>query len=254
MRESVNSDIFYYVFYFACIAINLCDIIAFDKMILEGLLMKKLCLLALKDFLLAICAGLSISIGCVAFLASGNKIVGALFFVIGLFMVCNFNFNLFTGKVCYAFDNKPIYLGKLAIIWLGNFAGACVAALAVGATRLDGLLASAQTIVQTKMDDSLLSLFVLGIFCNILIYLAVHGYKNFDNAIAKTLALVFGVSVFVLCGFEHCVADMFYFVFAGAWSWSMVLRLLIITLGNIVGGLLFPAIFKLTGYLDKKQL
>lgn len=216
--------------------------------------MKKLFLMGLKDFLLAICAGLSISIGCVAFLASGNKIVGALFFVIGLFMVCNFNFNLFTGKVCYALDNKPIYLGKLAIIWVGNFAGATLSALLVGATRLENLMANAQTIVQTKMDDSILSLFLLGILCNILIYLAVHGYKNFENPFAKTLALVFGVSVFVLCGFEHCVADMFYFAFAGAWSLSMLGRLLMITLGNIVGGLLLPAVFKLTGYLDKKQL
>ena len=216
--------------------------------------MKKLFLLGIKDFLLAVLAGLSISIGCVAFLASGNKIVGALFFVIGLFMVCNFNFNLFTGKVCYTLDNKPIYLGKLAIIWVGNFAGAALAALAVGATRLENLMATAQTIVETKMNDSLLSLFLLGIMCNILIYLAVHGYKTFDNPLAKTLALVFGVSVFVLCGFEHCVADMFYFAFAGAWNWSMVGRLCMITLGNIVGGLLLPCCFKLTGYLDKKQL
>ena len=216
--------------------------------------MKKLFLEGTKDFLLAILAGLSISIGCVAFLASGNKIVGSLFFVVGLFMVCNFNFNLFTGKVCYALENKPIYIGKLAIIWIGNFAGAALAALLVRATRLENLIASAETIAQTKMNDNLLSLFVLGIFCNILIFVAVHGYKTFEHPFAKTLALVFGVSVFVLCGFEHCVADMFYFAFAGTWSWAMLGRLCMITLGNIVGGLFVPTILKLTSYLDKKQL
>ena len=215
--------------------------------------MKKTLLGGLKDFTLAILAGLSISIGCIAFLASNNKIIGSLFFVIGLFMVCNFNFNLFTGKVCYSLDNKPSYIAKLAVIWVGNFAGAGLTALIVRATRLESMLAAAQTIVNTKLNDSLLSLFFLGIMCNILIYLAVHGYKNFENPIAKTLALVFGVSVFVLAGFEHCVADMFYFCFAGELSWVMLGRLAIITLGNIVGGLLLPAATKLVTWLNKKS-
>lgn len=214
--------------------------------------MKKLLFLGIKDFLLAILAGLSISIGCIAFLASGNKIVGALFFVIGLFMVCNFNLNLFTGKVCYSLDNKPSYIAKLGIIWVGNFVGAGLTAVVAKATRLSAMLETAQTIANTKLDDSLLSLFFLGVLCNILIYLAVHGYKNFEHPLAKTLALVFGVSVFVLAGFEHCVADMFYFCFADAWSWSMIGRLLLITLGNIVGGLLLPATFKLIDWLGKK--
>ena len=47
--------------------------------------------------------------------------------------------------------------------------------------------------------------------------------------------------VFILCGYEHCVADMFYFSMAGAWSGAALLRLLVITAGNAVGGVLFPA-------------
>lgn len=216
--------------------------------------MKKLFLIGIKDFLLAMLAGMSISIGCVAFLSSNNKIVGSLFFVIGLFMVCNFGLNLFTGKVCYALENKPSYVGKLALVWIGNFAGAVLLALVVRATRLFNMVDAANALVQTKMSDSLLSLFFLGMLCNILIFLAVHGYKTFENPLAKTLALVFGVSVFVLCGFEHCVADMFYFAFAGAWSFEMLGRLLIITLGNIAGGLLLPAIFKLNKIIDSRNL
>ena len=214
--------------------------------------MKKLFLNCLNDFLLAMLAGISISIGCIAFLASNDKIVGSLFFVIGLFIILNFNFNLFTGKVCYALDNKPSYIAKLAIIWIGNFAGASLSALLVSATRLSSLLAAAQTIVDAKLNDTILSVFLLGILCNMLIFLAVHGYKYFDNIIAKTLALFFGVSVFVLCGFEHCVADMFYFVFAGAWSWKMLGYLLMITLGNCVGGLLLPCAIKLSNTLSNK--
>lgn len=215
--------------------------------------MKKILAFSLKEFLLAILAGISISIGCVAFLSSGNKIIGSLFFVIGLFMILNFNFNLFTGKVCYALDNKPKYICNLIIIWLGNFVGTLLTALIIKVTRLSSLIESCQTLTQTKLNDSLLSVFFLGILCNLLIYLAVYGYKYFDNIIAKTLALFFGVSVFVLCGFEHCVADMFYFFLAGSWSWTMIGYLLMITLGNIIGGLLLPAITKLTKFLDNKS-
>lgn len=214
--------------------------------------MKKFFALGFKEFLLGILAGLSISIGCTAFLASGNKIVGALFFVIGLFMILNFNFNLFTGKVCYTLDNKPSYLLNLLIIWIGNFVGTLLTALLVKGTRLTSLITASETLASTKLNDNILSVFLLAIMCNILIYLAVYGYKNFDNIIAKTLALIFGVSVFVLCGFEHCVADMFYFFLAGTWNWKMIGYLMIITLGNCVGGLLIPTIIKLTKFLENK--
>ena len=49
------------------------------------------------------------------------------------------------------------------------------------------------------------------------------------------------VAVFVQAGFEHCVANMFYFTVAGAWSGKTVLYLIVMTLGNALGGVLFPA-------------
>ena len=215
--------------------------------------MKSKVKFVLVDLILAMLAGLSISIGCVAFLSSNNKVIGSLFFVVGLFLVCNFQFNLFTGKVCYALENKPIYIARLLLIWVGNFIGALLVALLIRATRLSSLIPSAQALVNTKLNDNVGSLFILAIFCNILIFVAVYGYSKFENVIAKTLALVFGVSVFVLCGFEHCVADMFYFFFAGAWSWKMLGYLLMITLGNCVGGLLIPASIKLINFLKKEK-
>lgn len=206
----------------------------------------------LSDYLLGICAGISIGIGGIAFLSSGNKIIGALFFTIGLFMVLTFKFNLFTGKVCYALDNKPMYILRLLFIWLGNFTGATLLAICTRLTRLISLEDSCKNIVDTKLGDNLLSIFILAILCNVLIYLAVHGFNNFDNPIFKSLALFFGVSVFVLCGFEHCVANMFYFAFANAWSGKMLLYLLVMTVGNTVGGLLLPTIFKINNKLNKQ--
>lgn len=206
-----------------------------------------------KEFLLSVLAGMSISFGCVAFLASNNKIVGSLFFVVGLFIILNFGFSLYTGKICYALDNKPNYILKLLLIWVGNVVGAILMALMVGATRLMSLHDAVLNVVNVKLEDNVLSLFVLGIFCNMLIFLAVYGYKNFENILAKMVALFFGVSVFVLCGFEHCIADAFYFAFAGSYSLKTFLYLLMITLGNTVGGLFFPLMIKAVKALDDKK-
>ena len=206
-----------------------------------------------KEFLLSVLAGMSISFGCVAFLASGNKIVGALFFVVGLFMILNFNFSLFTGKVCYALDNKPNFILKLVLIWFGNIVGAIFMALMVGATRLTPIHDAVMGVVEAKLSDNVLSLFFLGVFCNMLIFLAVYGYKNFENILAKMVALFFGVSVFVLCGFEHCIADAFYFAFAGSYTLKTFAYLLMITLGNVVGGLFFPLMMKAVKVIEEKK-
>ena len=101
---------------------------------------------------------------------------------------------------------------------------------------------------QTKMDDQLLSLFLLGILCNIFIYIGVEGYRTITYEVGKYLALFFGVMVFILCGYEHCVADMFYFSVAGMWNGRSILCLLVITLGNAVGGIIFPLV---RGYRNK---
>ncbi|MBR1891472.1 MAG: formate/nitrite transporter family protein [Clostridia bacterium] len=208
--------------------------------------MKKRVLGLGKDFLLACMAGVSISVGCVAYLSSGSKIIGSLVFAVGLFMIIFLNFNLYTGKICFALGKKPSYILDLAVIWLGDFLGAAGSAQILSLTRLSSLYNVAQGIVAAKLTDGFLSLFVLGVCCNIMIFLAVYGVANFKGEIAKMLALLFGVSIFVLCGFEHCVADMFYFTFARAWSFDAILRILVITLGNTVGGLLVPVVMKIT--------
>ena len=194
-----------------------------------------------KTFVYAILAGMSISIGGAVFLASDSKVVGAIFFTVGLFAVCTFGFNLFTGKVCYVFERDVSYAVDLPIIWLGNLCGAWGTAALLRLTRAGAAMAEkAAGMAQTKLDDSLLSVFILAIFCNILIFIAVDGYNKNPHELGKYLSLLFGVVVFILCGFEHCVANMFYFSMAGAWSGQTLLTLLVMTAGNAVGGVLIP--------------
>lgn len=194
----------------------------------------------LSVFVDAIIAGICIAIGGIAFLSIENSVVGALFFTLGLFTIVTRQYNLFTGKVCYVFDNKPSYLLDVVIIWIGNLAGTYLTGALVKATRIVKICERAETMCQTKLNDNLLSLFVLAIFCNMLIFIAVDGFKNNEHHVGKYLSLFFGVAGFIVCGFEHCVADMFYFTVGSAWSGKTFGCLMIITLGNIVGGLLLP--------------
>ena len=193
-----------------------------------------------KIFVSAILAGACIGCGGLVYLSLDNKVLGSLFFTVGLFTICIFGLHLFTGKVCYVFQNDKAYLLSIPLIWLGNLIGTGVVAAMARSSRLDFLVEKAIAVSQAKLGDSFLSLFLLAILCNIFIYIGVEGFKNAPHEVGKYLALFFGVMVFILSGTEHCVADMFYLWTAGAWSVKAVGVILIITAGNCVGGMCLP--------------
>lgn len=196
----------------------------------------------LADFLYAIMAGAFIAMGGVVFLSLDNKIVGAFMFSLGLFAVCTLKYNLFTGKVGYLFCNDvKTYLPWCLMVWVGNLVGSIIVAELVRLTRVaPGIIEKSTKLVQVKADDSLISLFVLGIFCNIMVVHAVDQYLNNPHEIGKYLGIVMSIMVFILCGFEHCIADMFYIQMARMWNSQTIIALIVITLGNVLGGILIP--------------
>lgn len=197
------------------------------------------------DILLrAIVTGFAIGIGGIVFLSCDNRYIGAFLFGTGLFVILSFGFNLFTGKVGYAVENKPSYLIDLAVIWLGNLIGTAVTAGLVLCTRISGIGEKAQTICDTKLGDTLASNFILAFFCGMLMFIAADGYKTINNSAGKMLAIFLPVVVFILCGFEHCVANMFYFTIAQVWSLKTLGYLIVMTLGNSVGGIFIPLMRK----------
>lgn len=194
----------------------------------------------LITFINAVLGGACIAFGGIAFLSIENKVTGAVFFTLGLFTIVTNGLNLFTGKVCYVFENKPGYIIDVVLIWLGNFVGTFLTARLASLTRIAAIAERAAALCRTKLDDNLLSIFILALFCNIFIYIAVDGFKNNEHQLGKYLALVFGVAGFILCGFEHCVANMFYFSMADMWSGQSFIYLLVMTAGNVAGGVIFP--------------
>lgn len=199
----------------------------------------------LKTFVYGILAGVSISIGGTVFLSVDSKPLGALLFAVGLFTVCTFGFNLFTGKVCYVFERDLDYAIDLPFIWAGNLAGCWLTAALESLTRSGSALAEkAAVLCETKLGDNLLSIFILAVFCNILIFIAVDGFNKNPHELGKYLALIFGVVVFILCGLEHCVANMYYFSIAGMWGGKTLMYVLVMTAGNAVGGVILPLLRK----------
>lgn len=208
-------------------------------------------------FLYAILAGICIGLGGTVFLRvkdafPGANIVGAFLFGTGLFTICTRGYNLFTGKACYLFDNPPSYLLTLLIIWVGNLTGCALLAAVERLTGIcnaeTGIQLAAKALVDGKMEASCLSLFLLAVLCNIFIYIAVNGYAKNPHELGKYLSIFLGVSLFILCGTEHSIADMYYWCVSGtilSAPAQSLLRLIIISLGNVVGGILFPLSEKL---------
>ena len=195
----------------------------------------------MKDCIKSVLAGIMIGIGGTIYLSIDNKVVGASLFGIGLFMIVIYGFNLYTGKIGYLVDNFNFkYIKMLVITLIGNFIGTFFVGYILKFTRIYSLIHDkAKLLVNVKLDDSLISILILAFFCGILMYLAVNTYKE-NKDISKYLGVFLGVIVFILCGFEHCIANMYYFSVANIWNLNTLLYLLIMILGNSLGGMLIP--------------
>lgn len=192
------------------------------------------------DLLKGILAGVMIAIGGTVYLMAKSKELGAILFAIGLFIIVVNGLNLFTGKIGYIINYSNSYLKEVMLTLLGNFIGTLLTGVILLNTRISAILnLKAEKLVEAKLNDNIISIFILAVFCGILMYLAVNGYKTIKDPLGKYLAVFLGVTVFILSGFEHCVANMYYFTVAKAWSLHSLAFMLIMILGNAVGAVLF---------------
>ena len=183
--------------------------------------------------------------GCLVFLMSETKTIGALFFSTGLFLVLTRGYNLFTGKIGYLFDNKKSNIVDIIVMWLGNFFGTQILSLFVKHSYLyDKILSSATNIINIKTSQGYLSAFLLAILCGIIIYLSVENFKQNQHEFGKYLGILLLIPLFIICGFEHCVADMFYFFLVDGFIGKKILYLIVITAGNSVGSIVLNEVKK----------
>lgn len=217
---------------------------------------------AIATLLKGILAGLCIGLGSTLYLVVGaeNKIAAAFIFTIGMILVMNFGYFLFTGKIVYLFNHLKRtsnlhYLLQLLMGLIGNLIGAGILGVIVSvvlkeASYINAL--NAVNIVTDKLSNPLWVTFLLAMGCNMLIYFAVEGFAKIENPIVKHIVLILCIAGFVILGFEHLIANMFYIGVAGIFNLDVILFVLVVLLGNIIGGLLIPSVIKIIKVLERR--
>ena len=166
---------------------------------------------------------------------------GACLFAVALLGICSKGYALFTGKVGYLVeDHSPRAISSLGYALLGNAISTVSLGLLIRAA-MPHLGTAAYEICSRKLEQLPLGTLVRAIFCGVLMYLAVSIYRE-KNTIA---GIVYCVPVFILAGFEHSIANMFYFGTAGLLNGQVFVYLLVVIFGNAVGGMLLPLLDQL---------
>lgn len=233
-----------------------------------------------KTFVLAILAGAFISFGAIfattvtaeiTISPSFTKLIGGVAFSLGLILVIVGGAELFTGNniIVMAWANKRIktiqVVRNWTIVFFGNFIGSIsIAALMFYSlqysSRTGSIGAKALSIAETKCSLGFVQAIVLGIFCNVLVCLAVWLCYSAKTTSGKILAIIFPITAFVAAGFEHSIANMYFIPkalliknFAKNEFWAsissspemyenltwenfIVNNLIPVTIGNIIGG------------------
>lgn len=208
--------------------------------------------------------------------ASFGKFLGACIFPGGLTMVLLAGSELFTGNALLVIPllEKEIKLGGVfknwVFVYIGNFIGSLLVASAIVFSHQvgmfdNGLAVSIISTATTKCSLSFSDAFIRGIMCNFLVCIAVWISFAAKDVANKIIGLFFPILIFVICGFEHCVANMYY-ISAGLLAKSnpvymeaakaagvnlsslslkgfLVDNMIPVTLGNIVGGLFVGCIY-----------
>ena len=219
----------------------------------------------LKVLLFGIFAGLAIGLGSLAYTvvsaylkdATGIILASALFSV-GLILVCVLGLQLYTGKIGTVFDGQTKReVGYNAICLPIMLVGNTIGAFALGIVchfifmNVPEVADRIAIIAQGKIDSN--TVFLQGILCGALVYIAVYFYKNLQNYGMKIIGIITAVTLFVYCGFQHCIANMFYFGMDFSWKIEYLWNILIVILTNSIGALLVRCIVHLTAILKTNK-
>lgn len=168
-------------------------------------------------------ASVLISLGDFALLKLGNPI-GPIIFAFGLLGVCYMGQNLFTGKCGFLIEDK-IKVSDLLIILIVNLIAGYLMGMAFSLIDKDVVSAS---IIKVASWDMTLAFFIKSVLCGIIMYIAVFMYKK-----GTPLGIIFGIPLFIFCGFQHCIANVITLGVANTFDYSLLLCIL----GNFVGSM-----------------
>ena len=257
---------------------------------------KKASYSKIKTLILAIAAGAFIAFGAQGSLTAMTgsdamslgiaKLLGGIVFSTGLMMIVFTGSELFTGNILIGISvlekkvTVPQLLRNWFLVYIGNFIGAFVVALLIhftnayhGPYEATGVLGIKVAYMKTHL--TFIQALVSGILCNWLVCLAVWMATAAKDVAGKILAILFPITTFAMCGYEHCVANMYmianglltkFIPNAAALSGFsaeqlatlnaktfLIDNLIPVTIGNILGALIFVVGIFWVAYIKKSN-
>ncbi len=172
----------------------------------------------------SIAAGMLVGIGVIANVLVLNKYIGALLFSFALLSILRCELKLYTGKIGYYKQYKK---SSLYIMLFFNIMGSLIPTISISLCRKD-IYESFLHLSNIKFSNQIWMLFIYGFVCGILMLIAVHSNE--------TIIIILCIMVFILSGYEHCIADAIYI--AINFSVGNCVKFLFIVIGNTVGAIL----------------
>lgn len=197
-------------------------------------------MITLNTFRLAMLSGIAVGIAGWGYLACTN-IIGAVLFSFGLLTVVGYKLPLYTGTAGFVplrdEQGRSCWMsaiGKLLFILLGNIAGCLLVALFARLSPMD-LGAAAQKILEGRLAIGPLRAGLLAVGCGFIMTTVVTFARE-----KNPLPLLFGVPLFINCGFPHCLADAFYYLtvpvgYTGEHLLEVLTLYPCLVIGNFVG-------------------
>jgi formate/nitrite transporter FocA (FNT family) len=176
----------------------------------------------------AILAGCAIGLGGYVYLTVGG-LAGAVLFSFGLLTVCFYQLHLFTGKSGFYTKENILYL--FSAVLFGNVIGCWFVSLVAS----DAVVAASATLVAGRLAAGNLTNFLLAIPCGFIMTAAVTAVKPDKNNHRNYFLILYGVPLFIMCGFRHSIADAFYYLASGVYSTELLVTWVFIVIGNYVG-------------------
>ena len=212
----------------------------------------------LKYFLRAVMAGFFIDVAMIYSNVVGNvfsgsapewgKFLGAFVFSIAVLLICLVGGELFTGNnlvMAFGAYDKSVSWGDAGKVWLvsylGNFVGCLIFALIFVGAGASGTADYFAGFINNKLTIPMGQMFFRAILCNFFVCCGVLCGIKLKSEAGKFLMIVMCISGFVVSGFEHCIANMGIFVTSfclvdGLSIGLMLKSMVIVTLGNMIGG------------------
>ena len=200
----------------------------------------------LSGAMIGICATSSLTASVVV---ENGRIIGALLFSLGMFVILAFEMKLFTGLIPKIPHTNPRSYWQIFVCLIGNLIGVFIVYLLVSQTFFaDKVLSAGAELIENKLnlDNWAWCALSSGILCGVLITLSVLSVDHSHHkGLSANVGVMFPIIVFVFCGFDHSIANMFYFYCLGEFSWRVVGYIALTILGNLIGGIILPLILKL---------